>query len=248
MLSEQRHEIILRRLEEKRSITVIELTKLLNISESTARRDITILDKAGKLVKVFGGAICSDNVYLSAEPTVAQKTEINKEEKKKIARYAVSFIRPHDFIYLDAGTTTGYMIDFLQEKNITVVTNAVAHAQRLATVGIHVLLVGGTLKGSTEAIVGTTTVLMLKDYHFSKGFFGTNGVSKKAGFTTPDDSEALVKKTALEQCKKSYILCDYSKFNIVSSVEFAPLTAGTIITDREIEDFKEIADIIFCPV
>ena len=36
-------------------------------------------------------------------------------------------------------------------------------------------------------------------YHFSKGFFGTNGVSKKAGFTTPDDSEALVKKTALEQ-------------------------------------------------
>lgn len=244
MLTEQRHKMILDLLEEKRSITIAELTTLLNISESTARRDITVLDKAGKLIKVFGGAMLSEYTYVSTEPTVAQKTDVNKEEKLRIARHAVSFIRPQDFIYLDAGTTTGYMIDFLQEKNITVVTNAVAHAQRLAANGFRVLLIGGTLKGSTEAVVGTTAVLMLRDYHFNKGFFGTNGVNKKAGFTTPDDREALVKKTAIEQCKKAYILCDYSKFNSVSSVTFADLDAGTIITDREMEDFKDRADII----
>lgn len=249
MLSKQRHGMILKFLEERQSITVAELTTLLNISESTARRDITILDRAGKLVKVFGGAVSAgDPIYLSTEPTVAQKVEINKEEKQRIARYAVSFIQPQDFIYLDAGTTTGYMIDFLQEKNITVVTNAVAHAQRLAASNVHVLLVGGTLKGSTEAVVGTTAVLMLKEYYFSKGFFGTNGVSKKAGFTTPDDSEALVKKTALEQCKQAYMLCDYSKFNTVSSVKFADLTAGTILTDRIMEEFKDAAKIISCPI
>lgn len=239
--------MILQLLEENESITVAELTEILNISESTARRDITILDKAGKLVKVFGGAMVSDNIYLPTEPTVAQKAEFYKEEKQKIAKYAVSFIQPQDFIYLDAGTTTGYMIDFLQEKNITVVTNAVSHAQRLAANEIRVLLLGGILKGSTEAIVGATTVLMLKNYHFTKGFFGTNGVSKKAGLTTPDDNEALVKKTALEQCKKSYILCDHSKFNIVSSVGFASLMAGTILTDKEIEEFQDVADIVSCP-
>ena len=85
MLSEERHMMILKLLEEKRSITVTELTELLGISESTARRDITVLDKAGRLVKVFGGAVLSDNIYLSAEPTVAQKAEINREEKKRIA-------------------------------------------------------------------------------------------------------------------------------------------------------------------
>lgn len=246
MLSEQRHRMILKVLEEKRSVTVTELTELLDISESTARRDIAILDRAGRLVKVFGGAVLADHVYISAEPTVAQKSEMYKEEKQRIARYAASLIRPQDFVYLDAGTTTGYMLEFIQGLNVTFVTNAVAHAQCLAAGGMHVILVGGTLKTSTEAVVGTSAVLMLKDYHFSVGFFGANGVSRTAGFTTPDANEALVKKTALEQCKKAYLLCDHSKFNTVSSVTFAPVAAGTILTDEPMDEFKDAADIILC--
>ncbi len=246
MLSEQRHEIILKMLEEKRSVTVTELTEHLGISESTARRDITILDKAGKLVKVFGGAVLSDGAYQSVEPTVTQKVEINREEKKKIAEYAASLILPQDFVYLDAGTTTGYMLDFIGETGATFVTNAVAHAQRLAAKGAHVLLVGGTLKSSTEAVVGTMAALTLKDYHFSKGFFGANGVSKAAGFTTPDANEALVKRTALEQCRKAYILCDNSKFHIVSSVTFAPFSAGTTLTDARPEEYAGAANIVLC--
>lgn len=246
MLSEQRQRMILQALEEKKSVTVTELTELLNISESTARRDITILDKAGKLVKVFGGAVLAENVYLSAEPTVAQKKEINQEEKKRIARYAASLIRPQDFVYIDAGTTTGYMLDYIEESDVTYVTNAVAHAQRLAARGMRVILVGGTLKHSTEAVIGTTAVLMLKEYHFSVGFFGANGISRKAGFTTPDANEALVKKTALKQCKKVYMLCDHSKFHVVSSVTFASITAGTILTDERMEEYREAAELVLC--
>ena len=156
MLSEQRQALILKYLEERKSITVGELTEILDISESTARRDITVLDKAGKLVKVFGGAVALENRYLSQEATVAQKTEVNKTEKRQIARYAAAMIQKDDFVYLDAGTTTGYMLDFLEETKATFVTNAVAHAQRLAAKGIHVLLIGGTLKASTEAVVGAT--------------------------------------------------------------------------------------------
>ena len=246
MLSEQRHEIILKILEEKRSVTVAELTEHLHISESTARRDITILDKAGKLVKVFGGAALTDGIDQSAEPTVTQKSEVNKEEKRRIAKYAASLILPQDFVYLDAGTTTGYMLDFIEESGATFVTNAVAHAQRLAAKGEHVLLIGGTLKSSTEAVVGTEAVLTLKDYHFSKGFFGTNGVNRAAGFTTPDANEALVKRTALGQCQKAYILCDNSKFHVVSSVTFAPFSAGLILTDAKPEGYTEAEDIILC--
>lgn len=88
MLSEQRQALILKYLEERKSITVGELTGILDISESTARRDIMVLDKAGKLVKVFGGAVALENRYLSQEATVAQKTEVNKTEKRQIARYA----------------------------------------------------------------------------------------------------------------------------------------------------------------
>lgn len=83
MLSEQRHKMILDILREKRSVTVTELTNLLDISESTARRDIVILDKAGRLVKVFGGAVLPDHTYQMAEPTVMQKSEVNREEDRK---------------------------------------------------------------------------------------------------------------------------------------------------------------------
>ena len=246
MLSEQRHEMILKLLEEKRSVTVTELTRLLNISESTARRDIVLLDKAGRLVKVFGGAVLADTTYVPTEPTVTQKAELNKDEKMQIAKYAASLIQPQDFVYLDAGTTTGYMIGFIEETSATFVTNAVVHAQRLAAKGMHVLLVGGTLKSTTEAVVGTMAALTLKDYHFSKGFFGANGVSRTAGFTTPEANEALVKRTALEQCRTAYILCDNSKFNVVSSVTFAPLTAATVLTDLKPEEFEDVENIVVC--
>ena len=44
MLTEQRFDIILKLLEEKKSVTVTELRELLDASESTVRRDITALD------------------------------------------------------------------------------------------------------------------------------------------------------------------------------------------------------------
>lgn len=247
MLSEQRYTMILELLEKKRSITVTELSEILNISESTARRDITALDKAGRLTKVFGGAVASDSVFLPLEPTVAQKNEIFKTEKMQIAEYAASLITANDFVFLDAGTTTGYMIDFIGETGADFVTNAVAHAQKLASKGMRVLLIGGELKSSTEAIVGTNAVLALKDYHFTKGFFGANGISKTAGLTTPDMNEALVKKTAMGQCMVSFIVSDHSKFNVISSVTFASLSGVTILTNEKPDEYTDITNIILCP-
>ena len=140
MLTEQRYQIILDLLKEKKSVTATELKEILDTSESTVRRDITALHKAGKLIKVFGGAVAlEDEGTVSAyEPTVEQKSELDVEEKRKIAQYAAELIEEEDFIYLDAGTTTGYMIDALGHTNAVFVTNAVSHAQRLAAKGIKV--------------------------------------------------------------------------------------------------------------
>lgn len=232
MLTEKRYDMILKLLNEKRSVTVTELTEHLKASESTIRRDLNALDQAGRLVKVFGGAVAMEMSFVSEEPSVEQKLDVNMEEKQKIARYAATLIEAGDFIYLDAGTTTGLMIDYLTQKQITIVTNAVDHAKRLAARGIRVLLIGGELKQTTEAIVGNQAILNIQSYHFTKGFFGTNSASKKEGFTTPDYNEALVKKTALAACLKKYILCDSAKFDKVSSVTFAPIDEGTVLTEK----------------
>ena len=233
MLTEKRYEVILKCLNEKNSITVTELKELLGISESTIRRDLTALDKAGKLVKVFGGAVAVDSGFTTVEPSVAQKSGVNKEEKSRIAQYAASLISPNEFVYLDAGTTTGRMIEYITEKSAVFVTNAVSHAQRLAAEGFKVHLIGGELKGTTEAVVGNQAILNIQRLHFSKAFFGVNGISLRAGFSTPDYSEAMVKQTALHQARIAYVLADYSKFGNVSSVTFANLEEADVLTDRK---------------
>lgn len=232
MLTEQRQAMILELLEKQKSITVFEIKKLLDISESTIRRDLNQLDKEGKLQKVFGGAVALDNEVTSKELSVSQKIMVNEEQKRRIAGYAVSLLEPSDYVYLDAGTTTGYMIDYINCPGVTFVTNAVDHARRLAGIGYAVILVGGTLKGKTEAVVGSQAILTIEQFHFSKGFFGVNGIRKDYGYMTPDRAEALVKKTAFEHCNQPYILADASKFDEVSPVTFAPFLKAKVITER----------------
>ena len=246
MLTEQRYDIILKLLEEKNSITVAEVKELLNTSESTVRRDITALHNAGKLVKVFGGAVACDRTIVTHEPTVEQKACVNVEAKQLVAAHAAGLVMPEDFVYLDAGTTTACMLSFLTEKSTTFVTNAVAHAKTLAAAGFHVYLVGGELKGSTEAVVGNQALMSLQNYHFTKGFFGTNGISRQSGLTTPDMNEAMVKKTAMGQCREVFVLADHSKFGNVSSVTFGAFQSGTILTDSCPEEYKSNGNVVTC--
>lgn len=246
MLTEQRYEKILKLLDEKKSITVTEIRDLLDISESTARRDINALHQAGRLVRVFGGAVAVDTTFVTNELTVAQKQEVNVAEKQQIAAYASSLIEPNEFVYLDAGTSTGFMLDHITDTSTTYVTNAVAHAQKLAAKGFRVLLVGGELKSSTEAVVGSQAMMTLLGYHFTKGFFGTNGVSESAGFTTPDANEALVKKTAMGQCRVRYILADSSKFDKISSVSFGNIDSAVILTDKLPEWYEDGENMVVC--
>lgn len=238
MLTEKRQEEIAALVENKGSITMQELVELFHASESTIRRDITALDKAGRLVKVFGGAIAAGERVSHQEFSVSQKENVDIEEKQKIARYAASLIEPDDYVYLDAGTTTGSMIEYIRETRASYVTNAVSHAKRLSAMGLHVILIGGELKGATEAVVGTEAVMNVQKYHFSKGFFGTNGAHPGSGFTTPDINEALLKQAAVRNTQpgKRFVLMAHRKFGEISSVTFSEFDGTTILTDMIPED------------
>ena len=90
MLTEKRYELILELLDKKRSVTVPEIKEVLGVSESTIRRDLNALDKAGRLTKVFGGAVSSDGTFTGTEPSVAQKMELQQEEKSPSLRRDLS--------------------------------------------------------------------------------------------------------------------------------------------------------------
>ena len=141
-------------------------------------------------------------------------------------------IKPDDFVYIDAGTTTGAMIPYITESSAVYVTNAVAHGLELARRGFRVNLVGGEIRGVTEAIVGNAACEELRSFNFTKCFMGTNGVTSENGFTTPDINEAIIKGRAIAQSRERYVLCTAEKFHIISPVRFAGFTDATIITDR----------------
>lgn len=231
MLAQERFEKILELLRTEQSVTVAELTKKLNISESTIRRDLTALNDQGLLIKVHGGATAVKSV-LSREEAVAQKSGKKLKEKRAIARYAAGCIGPEDFVYIDAGTTTELMVDFLTEKEAVYITNGISHARKLMNAGYKVFLLGGEMKAVTEAIIVEDALEHLEKYNFTKGFFGTNGIDMERGYTTPDPKEAAVKKKALHHCGRAFILADKSKFHQISSVKFAEINEAEIITEQ----------------
>lgn len=232
MLTEERYSKILKIVNTNKSASVKQLTKALQISESTVRRDLTSLHAMGKLKKVHGGATALETVFIEHEPEISQKYSLNTQAKERIARFAATFIRANDFVFLDAGSTTERMTDYITEEHAVYVTNGVPLAAKLARRGFTVYVPSGRIKARTDAIIGSETMEFLERYQFTHGFFGTNGISLEDGYTTPDIDEARTKTKALTRCRKSYILADNSKFGQMSPVTFAALTEAVIVTNE----------------
>lgn len=232
MLTEERQQLILKQLEEQQAVTVTELTKLLNTSESTIRRDLTSLHQQGKLLKVHGGATAKEQSTMAVEYDMQTKASLNLSEKRKIAQYAAALIEQDDFVYIDAGSTTEFLVEYINQP-AEFVTNGISHARKLARKGFRVHLLGGEYKLSTEAIIGIEAVRALSAYHFTKAFMGTNGITITGGFSTPDTREACVKGEAIRRAYQAYILADHSKFNMDSCITFASLKEAQILTDKK---------------
>ena len=115
MLTEERHEKIMRLVNTSGAVSVQDLVSFLNISESTVRRDLLTLDREGRLRRVHGGAttLRDDSSYEADMENLQDKYSIHMSDKRRIAQYAASLIKKDDFVYLDAGSTTEQMADFL---------------------------------------------------------------------------------------------------------------------------------------
>lgn len=232
MIASERYLKILNLLAQKDTATISEISDLLGISESTVRRDLITLSKQNKLIKVHGGALAKDSFSPYKEKSLSYKKYFNQNEKLEIAKKASSLISPGDFVYLDSGSTTYHMIDFLLKQNITYVTNSISIASEMLNQNFNVLILGGIVKPNTRAVIGGVAKKMIEKFNFSIGFFGTNGISFDRGFTTPDIQEAEIKKIAIKKCDKAFVLADISKFNLVSSITFSNLEDTYIITNK----------------
>lgn len=242
MLAEDRLLRIVETVNQRGSITVPELALMFDTSESTIRRDLDKLDHVGRLVKVHGGAASLNNsvvstAYVTHDTAMEEKRKLNADSKARLAAWAAAQIKPEDFVYIDAGTTTQRIMDELGPEALkaTYVTNSVPTATALASRGCKTFVLGGEIKSITEAIVGPAAISALGSYNFTKGFFGANGVSQTQGYSTPESNEAMVKHLAMQHCLDCYVLADASKVDRVSPVTFAAFDEAIFVTTAPVK-------------
>ncbi len=236
LLTEERHEVIIDILKKKGTVKINDLVELTNTSESTIRRDLTFLESIHALKRVHGGATLVKGRF--REPSYTEKQVQNTTEKEIIAKYAASLIEEGDCIYLDAGTSTFEMIQFIEKKDVVVVTNGLKHIDALMEKDIPSYILGGKVKAKTKAVIGTDALKNLEKFRFDKCFIGTNGVHVTYGFTTPDSEEAILKEGAMNLSRETFVLADESKFGEVAFVKVSDLKKATIITNAKVEDYE----------
>ena len=243
-LVNERQNKILKLLEETGSVTLHELVNFCDVSEATIRRDLTNLEEKNLLYRTHGGAVKRSSAR-GSEESVAMKRSEYLAEKKETAKYInQNIIQSGQTIYLDAGTSTYELIDYLRDKRITVVTNSTYHLPKLINNKIHTIILGGTLKHSTQAVVGPAAIEQLKNYSFDMCFIGCNGVDENFGITTADEGEAFIKSLAIQNSKKKYVLADKIKFGHRKFQKFAELDEVTILSYEVPEKYTSYKNII----
>ena len=236
-MKEKRIDAILQILEKNNFVTGNELSKELNVAESTVRRDLQNMENMGLLTRIHGGAVKKKNGIIS-EISYLQRKEINLQLKIQIAKKAVSLISDNDVFFLGPGTTSEIIMKYLKTKNNIIITNSFNIFSKYSTGGgdKKLVITPGIMRPETGAVVGTFTNDFLGKLHVDIAFSGANCLNKGQVMSSSED-EGTAQATILNNAKKKYILTDHSKFDIKSFFTFFSLkNLDAIITDNEIND------------
>lgn len=235
---------ILDLLDKEGSLSLKDLMEHCDVSEATVRRDLTNLEAKNLLFRTHGGAI-KRSVARGSEDSVEMKRADFLQEKREVAKYICdNILQSGQTIYLDAGTSTYEMIERLRDRKLTVVTNSTYHLSKLINNKIHTIILGGTIKHSTQAVIGSVAIEQLKKYSFDMCFIGCNGIDENFGVTTAEENESFIKATALKNSKKKYILADKSKFGHRKFQKFAELDDVIIVSYEVPEGYRKYKNII----
>ena len=236
MLSIERQRNISDFLKEDGNVKVSELSKKLNVSEETIRRDLKVLEKKGLLHRIHGGGISFNHVRI--EPYYKAKMYLNIIQKQKIAFEAAKIIEEGDTIIIDSSTTSFYLAKEIRKKqNITIVTNCLLNIQELAGFkNITILLTGGLFNNSSYSSIGPIAEDFIKKIHVDYTFISTKAISIESGLMEGDINNIAIKRCMIDAGNKIILLADSSKFNNKSFFQLVPLSIiNTVIVDNDID-------------
>ena len=242
LLAEQRRALILDEVRRRGGVRVNELTRRLNVSDMTVRRDLDALARQGVVEKVHGGAVPVVETS-THEPGFEAKSALELGAKEEIARTAARMVAPGTAIALSGGTTTfALAARLLDVPDLTVVTNSVRvadvfHAARRpgsgeARPGAATVVLTGGVRTPSDALVGPVADQAIRSLHFDVLFLGVHGISVEAGLSTPNLAEAETNRRLVRSARRVVVLADHTKWGTVGLSSFARLDeVDTLVTD-----------------
>ncbi|QLH62214.1 glucitol operon DNA-binding transcriptional repressor SrlR [Serratia symbiotica] len=234
MKPKQRQSAILEYLHHNGKTSVEILSNHFGTTGTTIRKDLTSLETAGMVLRTYGGVMLSRD---EGDQPIHRKTHINPDQKKWIARHAVSLINDGDSLIFDTGSTVLRMVPCLSQfNNITVMTNSLTIVNELVELNNDqvILMPGGTYRKNSASFHGCLAEAAFSQFSFDKLFIGADGVDLNAGVTTFNEAYA-VSQAMCHSAKQIILLVDSSKFGRKSPNIVCQLSAVDIlITDSSI--------------
>ncbi len=248
MLTKERMYRIMERLEKNSFVTIKELTDEFGISRSSVMRDLIELENQGLVQRERGGAsLHKARMTLTSfnEPSVRLKENLYIQQKKRICKEAAKSIRDGDCVYIDSGTTPVYLLDYLEQRKIKLVTPSTYLLMHHLPSGFQgdIYLLGGEFRPSYDMSYGPLTVEMIRQFHFDHAFFSTNGIDlERKEALVFDFSIGSVKKEIMDRCYKNDLLIDASKFETKAMCNWANLDDFHSVYVDEFVKEKEVPE------
>ena len=252
MLRRERHALILRLLRQGRFAAVRDIAAVAQSSEATVRRDLAELEGRGLLRRVRGGAELADPAGSlgPAEPSgprgegaaarelpFEHRRGLLLENKRAIARRAVSLCEDGETVLIDGGSTTYQMTEFLRAARLQIITNSFAIAQALVGTSANtIVLSGGIIYPDSQLILDPFQDEAFRNYYAAKVFMGVYGIDEM-GATNTDLLLIKTERAMIDHSRDLIILADSSKFNRRGALMLCGFERiRTLITDSGISE------------
>lgn len=223
-------------IERKGVATMQEICREFDIALSTARKDISDIAKEGGIQKIYGGAKAESQANISGFLTYERRANIDKQEKMLVAKQAAALVHDGDSIFLDSGTTTAKMIDFLANKRVTVFTsNVEILINSIKYENIELYFLGGKLNKTSFSTQQFWSMDHLHDFNINKAFMAASGYSINGGVTHASPWEYETKRFAVEKAAETYILITDNKIDKKTLVKYADAEEiKNVVTNKDV--------------
>ena len=213
MLPTERHARILDAVRLARVVSTEELARQLDVSAETVRRDLVVLESAGRLTRVHGGAVIVGADVTGEETAFSERSVERRPAKEAIGRAAAGLVRPGQTIVIDVGTTALEVARALPGtfRGVVATCSLLVAAELAGRTGVELLVSGGRVRAGDLACSNHQAQAFFADLHADLAFLGSGGVDVEDGLSDYHLDEVATRRVMIANTTRSFALADTSK-------------------------------------